>query len=104
TEPKHLEALLEFAPLAYRRPLTAVEKDALTGLYQKLRKQEIVHEEAVRLTLARVLVAPAFLYRLENPGPGTAATPVTDWELASRLSYFLWSSAPDTELRNVAAD
>ena len=50
-----------------------------------------------------MLVSPAFLYRLEKPAPGAKAAPVDDWELASRLSYFLWSSMPDEELRAVAA-
>jgi len=103
TEPKHLEAVVEFAGRAYRRPLAPSEKDDLTGLYQKLRKQEMAHDDAIRLTLARVLVAPAFLYRLENPGPDAAAVRVTDTEVASRLSYFLWSSTPDAELAKVAA-
>jgi hypothetical protein len=48
-------------------------------------------------------VAPAFLYRAENPGPGKTQVAVNDWELASRLSYFLWSSMPDEELRLLAA-
>ena len=61
------------------------------------------HDEAFRLVLARVLVSPAFLYRVERPGPGNEARPVSDWELASRLSYFLWSSMPDDELRRLAA-
>ena len=103
TEPQHLEAVLEFAGRAYRRPLTQAEQDELTGLYRKLREQELPHDEAIRLTLARVLVAPAFLYKLEKPGPAAAAVAVTDWELATRLSYFLWSSAPDEELRALAA-
>ncbi|HVK08412.1 MAG TPA: DUF1592 domain-containing protein, partial [Gemmataceae bacterium] len=103
TEPTHLKAVLDFAGRAYRRPLTSGERDELTGLYQKLRGQEIGHDEAIRLTLARVLVAPAFLYKLEKAGPAAAAVPVTDWELASRLSYFLWSSAPDAELLSLAA-
>jgi hypothetical protein len=60
------------------------------------------HDEAIRLMLARVLVAPAFLYRAEKPGPGKDQVPVNDWELASRLSYFLWSSAPDSEVRELA--
>ncbi|MBI3861573.1 MAG: DUF1592 domain-containing protein [Planctomycetia bacterium] len=102
-EPNHLAALLEFAARAFRRPLTPAESTELQILYDRLRGQEIPHEEAVRLTLARVLVAPAFLYRLETPQPSAAATPVNDWELASRLSYFLWSSPPDDELRQVAA-
>src|SRR6185436_11432817 len=88
---------------AYRRPLTDSERDELRALYRKLREQEIPHEEAFRLTLARVFVAPAFLYRLEKPGPGKRPGPVSDWELASRLSFCLWSSQPDEELRAVAA-
>jgi hypothetical protein len=103
TQPRHLEALLDFAGRAYRRPLTDGEKQELRQLYRKLRDQRMPHEEAFRLTLARVLVAPAFLYRLEQPGPGTEPRPVSDWELANRLSYFLWSSQPDAELREVAA-
>jgi hypothetical protein len=103
TQPAHLDAVLKFADGAYRRPLTSTEKDELHGLYRKLRSEEIPHEEAIRLTLARVLVAPAFLYRAEQPGSGQRPAPVSDWELATRLSYFLWSSAPDAELRAVAA-
>lgn len=103
TEPAHVQALVEFANRAYRRPLTTVEADQLRGLYRKLRAQELPHEDAVRLTLARILVAPTFLYRAETPGPGKEQVAVTDWELANRLSYFLWSSMPDAELREVAA-
>jgi hypothetical protein len=102
TQPKHLDAVLKFADGAYRRPLADSEKDELRGLYRKLRTEEIPHDEAIRLTLARTLVAPAFLYKAEKPGPGEKADPVSDWELATRLSYFLWSSAPDAELRAVA--
>jgi hypothetical protein len=103
TEPKHLEAVLAFADRAYRRPLKESEKDELRALYRKLRGEEIPHEDAIRLTLARVLVAPAFLYRGEKPVEGDKPGPVSDWELATRLSYFLWSSAPDAELRATAA-
>ncbi len=103
TEPKHLDALLAFAEQAFRRPLTAAESGDLRSLYGKLRGQEIPHDEAIRLTLARVLVAPAFLYRVEKPGPGAGQGPVSDVELASRLSYFLWSSPPDEALRQAAA-
>ena len=104
TEPRHLEAVIEFADRAYRRPLTEAEKNQLRGLYRQLRAQEEVpHEEAIRLMLARVLVAPAFLYRTENAPAGKQAAPVGDYELADRLSYFLWSSMPDAELREAAA-
>ena len=103
TQPKHLDAVLKFADGAYRRPLADAEKEELRGLYRKLRAEEIPHDQAIRLTLARTLVAPAFLYRAEKPGPGDKSGPVTDSELATRLSYFLWSSSPDAQLRAVAA-
>ena len=103
TEPRHLDAVLEFAERAYRHPLSESEKEELRKLYRDLREKELPHEEAIRLTLARILVAPAFLYRAEKPGPGEEQVPVSDWELASRLSYFLWSSTPDAELSAVTA-
>lgn len=102
TEPPQVESLLSFASDAYRRPLTKEEKEELQGFYHRLRKEEIPHEEAIRLALARVFVAPAFLYRLEKAVPGANSGPVSDWELATRLSYFLWASAPDAELRDEA--
>jgi hypothetical protein len=81
-------ALIAFTEKAWRRPLTESE---IAGL----RKFE------PRLMLVRILTSPAFLYRSETPAAQTG--PVNDWELASRLSYFLWSSQPDDELRSVAA-
>ena len=102
TETKHLDALVAFTARAWRRPLAEGEQEALRGLYRRLREVELPHEAAFRLTLARALVALPFLYRLEEPPAGTSAVPVSDWELASRLSYFLWSSMPDDELRAAA--
>jgi Protein of unknown function (DUF1592)/Protein of unknown function (DUF1588)/Protein of unknown function (DUF1587)/Protein of unknown function (DUF1585)/Protein of unknown function (DUF1595)/Planctomycete cytochrome C len=101
-EPRHVDALLAFAARAYRRPLTETEATQLRRLYATLRSEEIPHEEAIRLTLARVLVAPAFLYRSEKPVGGSGQGPVSQSELATRLSYFLWSSTPDRELRELA--
>src|SRR5690606_14965429 len=72
-------------------------------LYADLRDQDLPHEDAIRLVLVRVLTSPAFLYRLETPAPGSEPAPVSDWELATRLSYFLWSSMPDDRLRELAA-
>ena len=97
-EPSHVEALVDFAARAYRRPLTAEEATELRDLYRQLREQELPHETAFRLTLARVFVASPFLYRLEKAPAGEQAAPVSDQELASRLSYFLWSSMPDDKL------
>ncbi len=102
-EPLQVDAVVKFAARAYRRPLTSAEQDELPALYRRLRAEGVLHDAAVRLLLARVLLAPAFLYHAEQPGPGAAASPVDDWQLASRLSYFLWSSAPDAELLASAA-
>lgn len=103
-EPRHLQAALDFAARAWRRPLNDKEQGELRSLYQKLRRQELPHATAVRMLIARVLVAPAFLYRGEKAAPGIKPAPVNDHELATRLSYFLWSSAPDDELSRLAAD
>lgn len=102
-EPKHLAVVLDFATRAYRRPLTDGEKHELADLYQRLRKSGVTQEEALRSVIGRVLVSPAFLYHLEGSPPGKQPVPVNDWELAARLSYFLWSSVPDDELRQLAA-
>jgi hypothetical protein len=101
--PKQLDALVAFAAKAYRRPLAPSEKDDLLALYQSIRKKGVSHEEAFRGTLARIFVSPAFLFRIEQAPPGKDPAAITDWELASRLSYFLWSSAPDDELLALAA-
>ena len=53
--------------------------------------------------ITRVLVSPNFLYRIERSAPGEQAVTLSDWELASRLSYFLWSSMPDDQLRTAAS-
>ena len=99
-EPKHLAAVLDFADRAYRRPLRTDEKAGLQSLYAALRKKDVTHDEAIRTVLVRVLVSPNFLYRLENPPAKTG--PVTDAELATRLSYALWATGPDAELRKDA--
>jgi mono/diheme cytochrome c family protein len=101
--PSQLEKLLAFAERAYRRPLTASEKSDLLALYQAIRKKGAGHEEAFRGVLTRVLVSSSFLFRIEQAPAGKQAGPVSDWELATRLSYFLWSTAPDDELRTLAA-
>jgi hypothetical protein len=103
-EPKQVEALVDFAAKAYRRPLADDEKAGLRGLYADLRKDGLPHDEAFRLTLAKLLASPAFLYKIENPVAGAHQGPINDWELATRLSYFLWSSGPDDELRRIASE
>jgi mono/diheme cytochrome c family protein len=111
-EPRHLEALTSFAERAYRRPLTGAERRDLLAFYRSLRQSRggsLSHEEALRDTVASVLVSPSFLYRLdllpEAPvaRARTSAQPLPDFALASRLSYFLWSSMPDKQLLDLAA-
>ncbi len=107
-EPKHVEAVLEFASRAYRRPLRPAEPAGLRNLYRSLRDQELGHDEAIRLLIARVLVSSEFLYRPERPVADATsvradAVRIGHDELATRLSFFLWSSVPDAELREVAA-
>jgi hypothetical protein len=105
-EPKHVAALQAFAEKAYRRRLTAAERDGVAAFYQTLRKEEATHEEAVRDTVVRVLMSPHFCFRVDLPAPGGVAgrtAPLAAEALASRLSYFLWSSMPDRELLDHAA-
>ena len=113
-ESKHLEALLRFAAHAYRRPLTKAEQDDLLAYYHTLRtSKELTHEDAIRDVLVSVLMSPDFLYRIDLSGDAqvsmlkTSAAPATKrlsgYALASRLSYFLWSSMPDDQLLQHAA-
>ncbi len=102
-QPGHVADAIEFASRAWRRPLTTPEKAALRAFYQKLRAaNQLDHDGAMRALLARILLSPAFLYRVEGVARGPEK-PLTGWELASRLSFFLWSSIPDDELRRAAA-
>jgi len=119
-EPKHLAALVRFAERAYRRPLTASERTDLLAYYRKLRtKNALSHEDAVRDSIVSVLMSPDFLYRFDlsvahnaQAAPAKASLktakayesrPLSDYSLASRLSYFLWASMPDAELLHHAA-
>lgn len=104
SQSRHLDALLRFAERAWRRPLEAREKAGVLNLYTSLREEGQEHDPALRSLLGRVLVSPNFLYRIEQPAAGVDPQPVSSWELASRLSYFLWSSMPDDELFRLAAN
>lgn len=94
------QVLTAFTERAWRRPLTTAEIDALVELAESARLDGDPWEESIRLALKNVLVSPHFLFRVElDPEPTSlVAHPVGDYELASRLSYFLWSSMPDDEL------
>lgn len=99
--------LAEFARRAYRRPPSDPQVRALLRVYATEREAGRSFEEAVRTSLSAALVSPSFLFRSVNhPDAGNpdAAYTLDGYELASRLSYFLWSSAPDEELLSKAAD
>jgi hypothetical protein len=106
---------------AYRRPPAAQEIEKLMNLVGEVRKRDSF-EEAIRVAVQAVLMSPNFLFRIERdpafaPAGATAGKPadskgtvgspkaylISDFELASRLSYFLWSSMPDDELFQLAA-
>jgi hypothetical protein len=89
-----------FGRRAWRRPLTAAEVDAAVALYQVAIDAGGDSTEAIRLLVEHFLASPFFLFRFEiDPDPlAPGARPLDDHELASRLSYFLWSSMPDDAL------
>jgi mono/diheme cytochrome c family protein len=91
---------------AYRRPTTAVDVEAPLSFYRKSRQSGGSFDDGIRVAVARVLASPNFLYRIEkDPAEARAGTShrVTDVELASRLSFFLWSSVPDDKLLDLAS-
>jgi hypothetical protein len=95
------EIVGRFATRAFRRPVAPEEVERLLSLYDKATKQGERFENAVRLSLFRVLVSPHFLYRVELDPPDAKpgkAYPINEYALATRLSYFLWSTMPDDEL------
>ena len=98
------EILTTLMKRAYRRPVTPADLQGPFALYEKGRA-EGGFDAGIELALAGVLVSPQFLFRLEpDPAGIPPGTPyrVSDLELASRLSFFLWSSIPDDELLNTA--
>ena len=89
----------------YRRPVTDADTQLLMQFYRDVRQQR-GFESGIQMALRRILASPEFAFRPEHERPNLApGVPyrVTDLELASRLSFFLWSAAPDEELLGVAA-
>jgi len=90
---------------AYRRPVTEADVEPPMQFYRQARDASGDFDAGVRAGLARILSSPSFLYRIERDAPGVpvgAAHQVSDIELASRLSFFLWSSIPDQQLMELA--
>jgi hypothetical protein len=92
-----------FALRGFRRPVETAEVERLLGIYDQSRKGGQDYEGAVKGSLMGILVSPNFFFRSERDVPGSAPYRIGDYELASRLSYFLWSSMPDEELFELAA-
>ena len=94
----------KFLPQAYRRPVTSEEVEALVQVVQTMRdKHGKTFAEAIRAGVATVLTSPDFLYLQEPTGAVTKPQELNEYELANRLSYFLWSTMPDAQLVELAA-
>ncbi|RUL82316.1 DUF1592 domain-containing protein [Tautonia sociabilis] len=91
------EVISRFADRAFRRPATAEEVEEILDVFLLAHDRGESFERAVQIALTGVLVSPRFLYLVE-PEEAPGDRPLNDFELASRLSYFLWSSMPDAEL------
>jgi hypothetical protein len=97
--------LTRLAGTAYRRPVTDDERSRLVGLYNREREKGRPFEAGVQTALAYILVSPQFLFRVEQDPEGAAPGSlyrISDLEMASRLSFFIWSSLPDEELIDAA--
>ena len=94
--------LATLAHRAYRRPVTPADLAPLDRVYAAAGSRGYTPAERLQFAIAAMLVSPHFLFRVETDPPAGVVARVSDVELASRLSYFLWSSMPDDELLRVA--
>jgi hypothetical protein len=102
-EPCATRIVTSLARQAYRRPVTDSDIKPLLKLFASGRQEGGSFESGIEEALRAILVSPSFLFRVERaPESAKGVHPVTDLELASRLSFFLWSSIPDEELLRVA--
>jgi hypothetical protein len=96
------QVIANFATKAFRRPITPAEEQSLLAVYAKSQQSGRSFEEAIKDTLQVVLTSPQFLFLIEastSPQP----EPLDNWELSSKLSYFLWNGPPDARTRQLAA-
>jgi hypothetical protein len=99
------EIMLSLARVAFRHPVTADDIVDVMAFYDNERDAGGDFDSGIRVALSRLLVSPQFLFRVEMESPDVPAGgnhPISDFELASRLSFFLWSSIPDEELLALA--
>ncbi|MFN3148903.1 DUF1592 domain-containing protein [Bremerella sp.] len=91
-----------FATKAFRRPVTDEDLRPFFALYDRGVSRNDPYEECVKLALKGILVSPYFLFRIEETPKSTELQRISDYELATRLSYFLWSSMPDERMFDLA--
>lgn len=104
-ESAYARVVLErFISRAFRRPATTADVDSKLAFFRKVRPKVASFEAAIRETLAMVLISPQFLYLVEPSDPSKPAKRLSEYELVSRLSYFLWSTTPDDTLTQLAAN
>ncbi len=96
------EVLAKFLRRAFRRPVSESEIQQYVTLFEAAFAEDANFDTAVQFALEAAMVSPKFLFLMETPAEGDEMTPVTDHELACRLSYFLWASMPDDELMRLA--
>ncbi len=95
--------LRRFIQKAYRRPAADQDVAPFHAIYKRAIERGDPYEESVKMALKAVLVSPRFLFRYEERAATTTIQPVGQYDMASRLSYFLWSTMPDEELLGLAA-
>jgi cytochrome c553 len=96
------QVLASFLPRAFRRPVEPDEIDQFMVLFDRSALRGDPYAESVKLALRGVLVWPDFLFRLEKRNPAPGIHPLSQYEIATRLSYFLWSTIPDDQLTRLA--
>ncbi len=105
SEQKAAEVVLaNFMERAYRRPTEGIEVKQAVTQFTQARTEGLSYEGAIKQVLQTVLISPKFLLRVEAGQDGRESYPVSDFELASRLSYFLWATMPDQELFDLAKE
>jgi len=96
------QVIAAFARRAFRRPVTDGEVDRYLGLFDQAQARGATYEASLRLAIKGVLISPNFLFLVEPAPAEEGVYQLGDYPLASRLSYFLWSSMPDEELLSLA--
>ena len=97
------KTLKAFLPRAFRRPVTDIEADRYVELFRIAQKRGDSYEQSILYALQGVLISPYFLFRIEEPNPGPEMRLLGGYEMATRLSYFLWGTMPDETLMGLAA-